>query len=419
MALSPREVVTDPKTVTDLERQNTANNMAASDILTDTSVTAAQGTVAAEEEADPTQFNVADATPVQTDKATAQAAVSADGINANTMETALVGAPATSQAAQGTAATSQVQGQELVSTQLQELLKPGEDGGPPAFAQPAVAAVEQMLAERGISRSSIAGADLTNAIIQSAIPLASQNAAALQRRSEINLSNNQQMQVQNLSNRQQSSMANAQFHQQQMLTDASALNASRQFNASSKNQTDQFMSNLSSNIKMQNASRIDAMDQFNSSASNAMTQFNEQQAFTRQSFNSQNATAIQQSNLQWRRQLSSANTVNQQQANMTNAQNAFAGKSSALAFTWQEARDTADHQWKSIENNFDRVLNYETTIKSTEITAKAGIEKSRIAALSNAEAANIAALATTEATETEGYASLIGAIIGGISNNWE
>ena len=154
-------------------------------------------------------------------------------------------------------------------------------------------------------------------------------------------------------------------------------------------------------------------------ASNAMKQFNEQQTFARESFNVQNATAIEQSNLQWRRQVATQDTANQQQANMLNAQEAFGARSQALAFTWQEARDTADQQWKSLENNLDRVLNYETTIKSTEITAEAGITKARIAAASAADAATIAADAAMEQAETEGYAALIGAVITGVANYWD
>jgi hypothetical protein len=406
-------------TPTQEERIAVGSQAAVEDIQSTPVATAATTSVGSQQVADPTSQSLPDGTPLVASQGASQAPVAApSSVTSNSVQTSLVGDGATAQAAQGTAAQSQLSQGELVSDQLTQLLQPGEDGETPTFAQPAVTAVEQMLSERGIGRSSIGGADITNAIIQSAIPLAQQNAAALQRRSEVNLNNQQQIQVQNLNNEQQANMATAQFQQQQLLTDASAENASRQFNSSSKQQTDQFMANLSSNIQMQNASRIDSMEQFNVSADNAVKSFNEQQTFARQSFNAQNATAIQQSNLQWRRQVATQNTANQQQSNLTNAQDAFGRKSQALAFTWQEARDLADQDWKNVQNNLDRVLNYETTIKSTEITAKAGIEKSRIAALSNAEAAKIASQATTEAAETEGYATLIGGIITGIADNW-
>ena len=68
----------------------------------------------------------------------------------------------------------------LVSNQLDSLLKGMENGEIPAWARPAVSAVEQMLAERGLEASSVGRDNLFNAIIQSAIPLAQSNAQAIQ-----------------------------------------------------------------------------------------------------------------------------------------------------------------------------------------------------------------------------------------------
>ena len=68
----------------------------------------------------------------------------------------------------------------LVSNQLDTLLKGIEDGEIPTWAKPAVSAVEQMLAQRGMSASTVGRDALFNAIIQSAIPLAQSNAQAIQ-----------------------------------------------------------------------------------------------------------------------------------------------------------------------------------------------------------------------------------------------
>jgi hypothetical protein len=355
------------------------------------------------------EFQVGEGAAITAAEGASQAPVAAPGgITAAQVDPSLVGQGATVTAAQGTAAQEQLQQGELVTDQLTRLLQPGPNGETPAFAAPAVRAVEQMLQERGIGRSSIAGADLTNAIIQSAIPLASQNAQSLQRRSEINLNNRQQIVVQNLNNDQQAAMANAQFQQQVLLSDQSAENAGRHFNATSENQTNQFMTNLSSNIKLTNAARLDAMEQFNVSAENAMGQFNEQVKFSRDQFNVQNATAISQSNLQWRRQVATASTATENQANFTNAQNAFNRTNAALAFTWQEARDLADQQWKGLENNLDRVLNYETSIEVAKINARSRLD---VGAQS--------AAAQEDAAETTAYAVLAGATITAIGNNWD
>ena len=68
----------------------------------------------------------------------------------------------------------------LVSNQLDTLLNGIENGEIPTWAQPAVSAVEQMLAQRGMSASTVGRDSLLNAIIQSAVPLAQSNAQAIQ-----------------------------------------------------------------------------------------------------------------------------------------------------------------------------------------------------------------------------------------------
>tara|TARA_R100001594_G_scaffold61290_1_gene95454 strand:- start:29359 stop:31311 length:1953 start_codon:yes stop_codon:yes gene_type:complete len=67
----------------------------------------------------------------------------------------------------------------LVSAQLDALLKGMETGEIPVFARPAVAAVEAMMAERGLSASTVGRDALFNAIIQSAVPLAQSNAQSI------------------------------------------------------------------------------------------------------------------------------------------------------------------------------------------------------------------------------------------------
>ena len=67
----------------------------------------------------------------------------------------------------------------LVSTQLNALLDGIESGEIPAFARPAVAAVNEMLAARGLSASTVGRDNLVNAMIQAAIPLANSNAQSI------------------------------------------------------------------------------------------------------------------------------------------------------------------------------------------------------------------------------------------------
>ena len=68
----------------------------------------------------------------------------------------------------------------LVSTQIEGLLEGMEEGKIPMWANPAVSAVNQMLAERGLSASTVGRDNLFNAIVQSAMPIAQSNAQAIQ-----------------------------------------------------------------------------------------------------------------------------------------------------------------------------------------------------------------------------------------------
>ena len=68
----------------------------------------------------------------------------------------------------------------LVSNQLDSLLTGIEEGQVPTWARPAVAQVEQMLAQRGLEASTVGRDALLNTIIQAAMPIAQSNAQAIQ-----------------------------------------------------------------------------------------------------------------------------------------------------------------------------------------------------------------------------------------------
>ena len=97
----------------------------------------------------------------------------------------------------------------LVSNQMDTLLKGIESGEIPTWAKPAVSAVEQMLAQRGLEASTVGRDNLVNAIIQSAIPLAQANAQAIQ-----------QSVAQEKTLISQEALANAQLQQQTAITNA-------------------------------------------------------------------------------------------------------------------------------------------------------------------------------------------------------
>ena len=140
------------------------------------------------------------------------------------------------------AAVAAMPQEALVSVQMETLLSGMEEGKTPAWARPAVAQIEQMMAQRGLSASTVGRDALFNAIIQSALPMAQSNAQALQQRAQQNLSNEQQanlqgsqqtmqIRMQNLANTQTAASQTAQmaqdmavqqgtFRQQAVMTEA-------------------------------------------------------------------------------------------------------------------------------------------------------------------------------------------------------
>ena len=131
----------------------------------------------------------------------------------------------------------------LVDAQMSRLLDGIEEGEIPVWAQGAVGKVENMLAVRGLSASSVGRAELTNAILQSALPMAQSNATALQqaatqqrdieaKESEANTARRQQTALTNANNvfqmdmaqftsDQQIALSNSRFLQTIGLTEAS------------------------------------------------------------------------------------------------------------------------------------------------------------------------------------------------------
>ena len=206
----------------------------------------------------------------------------------------------------------------LVTTQLDTLLKGMEEGNIPSWASPAVAAVEQMLAQRGLEASSVGRDSLVNAIIQSAIPLAQANASALQtsisldrqliaQEEKNNAALRQQVSVQNAQNvfnmdmaqfnaNQQRAVNNSKFFQTVTLAEATNNQQATMQNAviaASINQqeatlTEKLVSSNAANFLRMDLSNLSAAQQTsvinaqaeqqrllsNQSATNAMSQFN-------------------------------------------------------------------------------------------------------------------------------------------------
>tara|TARA_R110002012_G_scaffold12284_1_gene54904 strand:- start:5076 stop:8252 length:3177 start_codon:yes stop_codon:yes gene_type:complete len=124
------------------------------------------------------------------------------------------------------AAVAALPTEALVSSQMESLLGGLEDGNIPTWARPAVAAMNQRMAQRGLSVSTVGRDALFNAIIQSALPMAQSNAQALQTRATQNLSNQQQANIEQSRQdmqRRMSNLANQQTAESQSAQNAQAM----------------------------------------------------------------------------------------------------------------------------------------------------------------------------------------------------
>jgi len=248
----------------------------------------------------------------------------------------------------------------FVSNQLDSLLKGMESGEIPTWASPAVAAVEQMLAQRGLSASSVGRDNLFNAIIQSAIPLAQSNAQAIQQsvaqtrdiESKTDLLNTQARQqtaLQNANNvfkfdlaqfsaDQQTALANSKFLQTVSLTEASLEQQAAMQNAVLSSQANLAEADFYQKAQIQNSQAFLSVDMANlnneqqsniltaqmkqqtmlsnQAATNAARQFNATSENQTQQFMASLATQVSQFNAQ---QINAMEQFNTQQENASKA----------------------------------------------------------------------------------------------------
>ena len=280
----------------------------------------------------------------------------------------------------------------------------------PAWALGAQKLVEANMAKRGMGASSMYAEALAQGVMQSAIPIAAQDAATYKEMIFQNLNNRQQsavlnaqsylqMDMANLTNNQQANLQNLQVRQAQLFTDQAASNAALQFNATSTNQVDQFYKNLTSQVQTQNAQRFDAMNQFSNSEANRIAaqnaqnatavsqanaqteaninQFNSQLSDQRERFNVQNKQVIDQSNANWRRQINTANTAAVNAANQTNAQNLLNISNFALSSLWQQWRDEATWTNDAAQNAMNRAHNMAVAALERQTTFDIADQQSR------------------------------------------
>jgi len=171
------------------------------------------------------------------------------------------------------AATAQPTKAATVQGQLEGLMAQFEGGATPPWASGAMRQAMTIMQQRGIGASSMAGAAVVQAAMESAIGIASQDAAT-----------QAQFEMKNLDNQQQTLIFKTQQRIAGLFSDQAADNAAKQFNAASKNQTDQFFAGLQESVSRFNADQVNSIRQFNAGETNAIDQFNSQMQAQRDQF---------------------------------------------------------------------------------------------------------------------------------------
>ena len=263
------------------------------------------------------------------------------------------------------AAKGTVSKEGTVRGQLELLMEDFENDGTPPWASGAMRAAMSKMQARGLGASSMAGQAIVQAAMESALPIAMQDA-----------STTAQFELQNLTNEQQTVIFKAQQRFAGIFSDQSAENAAKQFNASSQNQTDQFFASLQESVSRFNATQVNAITKSNVDSENAAKQFNAQMVDMRDRFNAQNSLVIAQSNAQWRQNISTINTAAQNDANMEAAKTANAFTGSALEQLWQRERDLMAFAFTSSESAIDREVQMLLADKQEDLVRwKAGQEE--------------------------------------------
>ena len=358
---------------------------------TDLLVTAPTTQSAAESAATYTSYSTADSP----EAVAAQGTLSSNAIIGDIQ--GAVSAQSIAAAAQGT-----VSQEATVKYQIGELFKSMSEGSePPAWAAPAVRKVTAVMQQRGLGASSMAAAAITQAVMESGIPIAAQDAKTYATMDLTNLSNEQAAALKNaatyaamdtnnlnarmtaasnnaksflaidsanLTNSQASNTLSFQAKVQKLTTDQAQENAARQFNAKNEAQVMQFFTELGTQVENANATRIAAMRQFNTDQGNATARFVSQMEDSRDKFNSNMGAQIDQSNANWRRQINTDNTALSNETNRINAQNLLGLNTAAQNQLWQRYRDEAQWVLQKAENASSRAHSFAMTSQQNDFS---------------------------------------------------
>jgi len=299
-------------------------------------IKAAQATVQPEELPDAAQI-------AEADMAQAKAAVDEDGLDermvAARLEKFSVDAGTLAKAAEG-----DVKAQDTVQGQLSSLMASFNDGTP-AWAAGAMRAANNAMLSRGMGGSSMAGAAIFQAAMESALPIAMQDAQTFSRMNMANLNNRQQVALSNAAAQQGVQLQNLNNEQQARLQNSTNAFALQSQNLSNTQQTMLANAQIKASLQGQNLSNQQQANLVTAAryAEAANLNLNNRQQAVLQ--DNANAMTVEISNLNSKQQAYLANAQleaalqgkqidNQQQAAIMNA--AKFSDANNLTFTAQE-----------------------------------------------------------------------------------
>ena len=256
----------------------------------------------------------------------------------------------------------------------------------PPFAQGIAREVLKTCSMKGVTGTA-AQAALASALMESMIPIASEDATFFQTITEKNLDNRQEAIINkakvlakfdevNLNARETAAVQNAKHFFDMNLEnldieneaavlefnakvdsyfeDAKAINAERLFTAEETNDANQFWSELGVRCQEFNATAIDTMKRFNSGEINDMAEFNATMENEREKFYKDMQYAIEIANAKWRQTIETTNTKNKFDAAADDAQNMFDLTGESLTQIWDTVDSILENAWKAAENDKDR-----------------------------------------------------------------
>jgi len=256
----------------------------------------------------------------------------------------------------------------------------------PPWASGLARNVQKIAAFKGITGTAATEA-LSNALLESSIKVAEQDAKFFQTVSLTNLSNKQQqtinmanvlaqmdmrnldarttaavenaknfmqMDLTNLSNEQQAQVINTQQRFQSILEDARQENTSRMFLAQSENDMAKYYDQLNSQLSQFNATQTNAMSQFNANEINDTSQFNAQLENNRDQFYREMQYNVDVANAQWRQTVTTTNTEMLFEAAAFDARNMVNMSQEQLNQLWDRSDSLLDYLWRSTESELDR-----------------------------------------------------------------